>query len=71
METLRKVGIMNRKLVFSILVVSMLVIAGCATNPITGESQLMLFSEEQDIELGKNYAPEVEKEMGGRIQNLM
>jgi predicted Zn-dependent protease len=49
----------------------MLVIAGCATNPITGESQLMLFSEEQDIELGKNYAPEIEKEMGGRIQNLM
>jgi predicted Zn-dependent protease len=30
----------------------------------------MLFSEEQDIELGRTYAPEIEKEMGGKIQNL-
>lgn len=62
---------MDCKHAFSILAVSILVMAGCATNPITGESQLMLFGPEQDIELGKSYAPEVEKEMGGRIQNLM
>ena len=62
---------MNRKAAFLILAFFALIVAGCTTNPISGESQFMLFSEEQDIELGKNYAPEVEKEMGGRIQNLM
>jgi len=42
---------------------------GCAVNPITGEEQLMLISEQQDIEIGRKYAPEVEKQMGGRIAN--
>jgi len=40
---------------------------GCAVNPISGEKQLMFFSEDQDIEIGRKYAPEVEKQMGGRI----
>lgn len=43
--------------------------AGCAINPITGEEQLMLISEQQDIEIGRKFAPEVEKQMGGRIAN--
>ncbi|MHC4338265.1 MAG: M48 family metallopeptidase, partial [Planctomycetota bacterium] len=38
-----------------------------ATNPITGEQELMLVSESQDVQLGKKYAPELEKEMGGKI----
>ena len=42
---------------------------GCAVDPITGEEQFMLISEEQDIEIGKQYAPEVEKQLGGRIKN--
>lgn len=42
---------------------------GCTVNPITGEEQLMLISEQQDIEIGRKYAPEVEKQMGGRIAN--
>ncbi|MHC4479320.1 MAG: M48 family metalloprotease [Planctomycetota bacterium] len=42
-------------------------IAGCAINPITGEEELMFISPDQDIEIGKKYAPEIEKEMGGRI----
>jgi predicted Zn-dependent protease len=42
---------------------------GCAINPVTGEEQLMLVSEQQDIEIGRKYAPEVEKQMGGRIAN--
>ena len=61
---------MKAKIIFLLLLPVMLVAFGCATNPISGKSQLMLFSEEQDIELGKSYAPEVEKEMGGKIQNL-
>jgi len=40
---------------------------GCQTNPITGRSELMLLSEEQDVEIGKSYAPEIEKQMKGKI----
>ena len=29
----------------------------------------MLFDENQDVEMGKKYAPEVEKQLGGRIEN--
>ena len=43
--------------------------AGCAINPITGEEELMLFGEQQDLGIGQKYAPEVEKQMGGRIDN--
>jgi predicted Zn-dependent protease len=61
---------MKAKIIFLSILPVLLTAIGCATNPISGESQFMLFSEEQDIELGKSYAPEIEKEMGGRIQNL-
>jgi len=44
---------------------------GCATNPITGEAQLMLISEQQDIAIGQKYAPEVEKQMGGRVADQL
>jgi beta-barrel assembly-enhancing protease len=30
---------------------------GCATNPVTGKSQLMLVSEDQEIQIDKQYAP--------------
>jgi predicted Zn-dependent protease len=32
-----------------------LVVAGCATNPVTGKSQVVLVSEQQEVELGKQY----------------
>jgi len=32
-------------------------IAGCATNPVTGESQLMLVSEDQEIQIDRQYSP--------------
>lgn len=44
-------------------------LAGCFTNPITGKDEFMLISEQQDIEIGRKYAPEIEKQMGGRIPN--
>jgi len=31
--------------------------AGCATNPVTGESQLMLISEDQEIQIDRQYSP--------------
>ena len=43
--------------------------AGCAVNPITGEEELMFLPEEQDFAIGKKYAPELEKQMGGRINS--
>jgi len=45
------------------------VLSGCAVNPITGEERLMLIPPSQDIQIGRQYAPEVEKQMGGRIAN--
>ena len=32
-------------------------VAGCATNPVTGESQLMLVSEDQEIQIDRENAP--------------
>ena len=32
-------------------------IAGCATNPVTGENQLMLISEDQEIQIDRQYSP--------------
>ncbi|MGD8712912.1 MAG: M48 family metalloprotease [Desulfobacterales bacterium] len=33
------------------------VAAGCATNPVTGKKQLMLVSEDQEIQIDKQYSP--------------
>jgi len=46
-----------------------LCLAGCAVNPLTGDKELMLMPLEQDIQIGRRYAPEVEKELGGRIKD--
>ena len=35
----------------------LLTLAACSTNPVTGESQLVLISEEQEVALGKQYYP--------------
>jgi predicted Zn-dependent protease len=45
-------------------------LAGCAANPITGEDEMM-FSRDyrSDIEIGKQVAPEVEKELKGKIED--
>jgi len=60
---------MSKKLIPLILGPILCLCTGCAVNPITGEEELMLFSTAQDIEIGRKYAPEVEKELGGRIVN--
>lgn len=38
--------------------------AGCATNPATGESQLMLVSERQEIQMGRQASGQVERQIG-------
>ena len=58
---------MSKKLGLLILYLILSLCVGCAINPITGEEQLMLIPQHQDIVIGRKYAPEVEKQMGGRI----
>lgn len=56
----------------SLIIISIcacLSLTGCATNPVTGESQLMLVSEAQELRMGAQYAPQIEEQMGGRIAN--
>ncbi|MBN1795733.1 MAG: M48 family metalloprotease [Sedimentisphaerales bacterium] len=60
---------MKVKSIFLSSMLYLVLVTGCATNPISGKSQLMLLGEDQDIELGKQYSPEIEKQLGGRIQN--
>ena len=56
--TLRKIPLLNRR---EFLYLSSLTAAGwmvgCATNPVTGESQFMLVSESQEINLDKQHSP--------------
>lgn len=42
-----------------------LLLANCAVNPVTGRLEFMLISENQEIRLGRNAAPGVEREFGG------
>jgi predicted Zn-dependent protease len=42
-------------------------LSGCTVNPITGNEELMFFGPDKDVQLGRKYAPLVEKELGGRM----
>ncbi len=42
--------------------------AGCATNPVTGQSELMLLSEEEEIQLGKQAFGELAWQQGGPLR---
>ncbi|QGY43647.1 M48 family metalloprotease [Maribellus comscasis] len=43
----------------ALLIAAILLIPSCAVNPVTGKKQLMLMTEEQEIELGAQYDPTV------------
>jgi predicted Zn-dependent protease len=42
--------------------------AGCATNPVTGQSELMLLSEEEELQLGKRAFSELAWQEGGPLR---
>jgi beta-barrel assembly-enhancing protease len=42
--------------------------AGCATNPVTGKSELMLMSEEEELNLGKEAFSELAWQQGGPLK---
>ncbi len=48
------------------VVLAAAVVPGCATNPVTGESNFVLINESQESALGAQYAPEITQEYGGR-----
>jgi predicted Zn-dependent protease len=43
-------------------------LAGCATNPVTGQSELMLMSEEDELQLGKQAFTELAWQQGGPLR---
>src|SRR5215470_18664811 len=43
-------------------------LAGCATNPVTGQSELMLVSEEEELQLGKQAFAELAWQEGGPLR---
>jgi predicted Zn-dependent protease len=58
------------KFVLLLLISGLCFSFGCATNPITGEDELMFDRDyHNDIKLGKEIAPKVEKELKGRIKD--
>ena len=44
-------------------VAALLLLTACATNPVTGGSDFVLMSEEQEISLGRKYSAEIVKQM--------
>ena len=61
--------IISGKIRLLILGLTSCLLIGCAVNPITGQEELMFISENKDIEIGRKYAPEIEKQLGGKIDN--
>lgn len=41
------------------------IIFGCSVNPVTGKKELMIFSDEQEINFGKEADPDIQWEFGG------
>lgn len=60
---------MNKITLGIFMVLVGLIPCGCSVNPVTGKNQFMLISAAQDKQIGSQYAPEVEKQLGGRIKN--
>ena len=60
---------MPRTITILLLISVCSLFAGCASNPVTGKSQLMLVSPNEEIALGQQYAPEIQKQLGGPIDN--
>lgn len=62
---------MLRKILLIAAAGGICLLLGCAANPITGEDEMMFSGDyHSDIEIGKQVAPEVEKELKGRIQDV-
>lgn len=55
-----------RYIEFCIIVgVLLCIVTGCAVNPVTGEKEIMLFSDAQEVNLGQNADPDIRWQFGG------
>ncbi len=52
-----------------IVSLAFLFIGSCATNPVTGQTELMLVSEQQELNIGKDAGPSVNWEFGGEYHD--
>jgi len=50
---------------YAVLILLLSMVMGCAVNPITGKKEVMLFSDQQEIDLGKNADPDIRWQFGG------
>lgn len=48
--------------VSALLLLLLAVLSGCALNPATGESNFVMMSEQQELDLGRNYSQEIAKQ---------
>jgi len=46
----------------AVLLLGCALLTGCAHNPATGRTDFVMMSEQQEIELGRNYAQEIAKQ---------
>lgn len=60
---------MKTKVSVLIVMLFAMLLGGCV-NPVTGNRELMLNSVQNDISTGKQYAPEVEKQLYGKIEDV-
>lgn len=60
-----------RSVMFALAVFVLVPIAtsGCSTNPLTGKPAFMLLTVDEEIQLGREAGPEIEKEFGGRYDD--
>jgi predicted Zn-dependent protease len=55
---------LTRLLLLAPLIIAIAVLSGCAANPVTGERQVMLMSEQDEISAGRKADEDVKKEYG-------
>jgi predicted Zn-dependent protease len=63
---MRKINIQVLVLLF---LANVILVISCAVNPVTGKKQIMLMSEEQEIQLGLSYDPQVMATFGAYPDN--
>ncbi len=61
-----KAVMMRIALVLTLGLILVGLLVSCAVNPVTGQEELMFFGPEKDVELGRKYAPGIERALGGR-----
>ena len=62
-----KTFLFDQKRLLSLL--AFLILASCAINPVTGERELMLVSENQEMQLGRSASPSANWEFGGHYRD--